>query len=101
MVAVDVGAHPAVHVQSHAFGVGMGDDAGILADDEDVPLAVDALLAAVVGKGVLPAPGLVVGDGRVHDERGVVGGGRPGGDGGHHAAGDALRLGGGDSPSGL
>ena len=96
-VAVDVGAHPARHVQPDALAVGMGGDAVVLVDDEDVPLAVDALLPAVVSEGRLPALRLVAGDGAVHDERGVLGGGGLWRDGGDDASGDALGLGGGES----
>ena len=90
--AVGVGAHPALYVQPHPVGVGVGDDAVVPVDDEGVPLTVDALIPALVGQGRLPALGLVAGDGALRDEGGGVGGGRPGRDQAHHPAGDALRI---------
>ena len=49
---VGVGSQSLGDVLAHQVGVGgMSDDGLVLIDDEDVPLAVDALLGVVVGDG--------------------------------------------------
>ena len=50
----------------------VGDDKTVLVDDEDVSLAVDALLGVVVGHGGIEAFGLVSADGLFHQEPSVV-----------------------------
>ena len=70
VVAFDVGVHPALHVEAQAVGVGVPDDQIVLVDDEDVPLAVDALLAAVVGEGGVQAVGPIAADCVVDEELG-------------------------------
>ena len=52
----------------------MSDDGLVLIDDEDVPLAVDALLGVVVGDGLLQAEGDVEVHGLLHEGLGVGGG---------------------------
>ena len=93
LIAVGVGAHPAVQVQAQAARVRVGDELVVLADDEHVPLAVHALGAVVVGEGGVQSLGLVAGDGVVNDVSGVLGWGglgRYAGDGGPD---DGLDLG--------
>ena len=97
VVAVGVGAHPALQVQPQAVGVGVSDDEIVLVDDEHVPLAVDALPPAIVGEGGVEALGPVPADGVVDEELGVLGGGGLGRDGGHHSLRYPLSLGGGES----
>ena len=52
----------------------MSDDGLVLIDDEDIPLAVDALLGVVVGDGLLQAEGDVEVHGLPHEGLGVGGG---------------------------
>ena len=54
----------------------------VLVNDEHVPLPVHALGAVVVGEGGVQALGLVAGDGASDEVPGVLGGGRPGRNGG-------------------
>ena len=68
-----------------------------LVNDEDVPLAVDALWAVVVGEGGVEALGLVPADGVVDEESGVFGGSGAWRDGGNDTSRNPLDLGSGDS----
>ena len=79
----------------------MSDDEVVLVDDEDVPLAVDALWAVVVGEGGVEALGLVPADGVVDEEFGVFGRGRLGRNGGNNASGYLLYVGGSNGGLGL
>ena len=88
--------HSALQVQSKAVGVGLSDDKIVLVDNEEVPLAVDALLPVVAGEGGFEPLGLVATDGVVDEEPGLVGGGGPRRDGGHHALRYPFSLGGGE-----
>ncbi|CAI8005765.1 hypothetical protein GBAR_LOCUS4389 [Geodia barretti] len=72
---VGVGSQSLGDVLAHQVGVGgMSDDGLVLIDDEDVPLAVNALLGVVVGDGLLQAEGDVEVHGLLHEGLGVGGG---------------------------
>ena len=89
----DIKAHPPLQVQAKAVGVGVSDDKIVLVNDAHVPLAVDALLAVVVGEGGVEALGLIAANSVIHEELGVLGGRGLGRDGGHHTAGHLFSLG--------
>ena len=76
---VGVGSEGLGDVLAHEVRVGgMSDDGLVLIDDEDVPLAVNALPGVVVGDGGIESFRFVSADGVPYQELGVVGGRRLG-----------------------